>query len=75
MYMILNNYTCVNNKLVGIVVFDCDTPVISLERTDHLLRHIRDFQLYVANVSYMLHDSVGDYTFIVDITLLVRSVR
>ena len=29
----------------------------------------------VANVSYMLHDSVGDYTLIVDIILLVRSVR
>ena len=30
---------------------------------------------YVANVSYMLHDSVGDYSFIVDIIFLVRSVR
>ena len=29
----------------------------------------------VANVSYMLHDSVGDYSFILDIILLVRSVR
>ena len=29
----------------------------------------------VANVSYMLHDSVWDYSFIVDIILFVRSVR
>ena len=29
----------------------------------------------VANVGYMLHDSVGDYCSILDIILLVRSVR